>query len=86
LNPWFVLHSAVLGICSSPYPFSTWYRWARLFKEGQLFDPVDVDWDYCEEPYLQKKDKSVLNCSRGWQEFVSLADFDKTYESTPAVP
>jgi hypothetical protein len=62
-------------------------RWTTLFTEGQNFKPSDVEWDHCSEPLIQQNRlKSVMNCSKGWQTFASLKDFDAMYEGTPAVP
>ena len=62
-------------------------RWTPLFAAGQNFKPEDVAWDYCAESRFQRNPlTSVLNCSKGWQEFISLEAYDAMYAGTPAVP
>ena len=68
-------------------------RWTPLFAAGQNFKPEDVPWDYCteqlgcnEQDIQEKLRTSVLNCSKGWQEFTSLEAYDAMYAGTPAVP
>lgn len=56
-------------------------RWVTLFADGQRFEPVDMEWDHCAEPDVKNNPlKSVMNCSKGWQEFTSLEAYDTMYE------